>query len=85
MNSLDKRRRKARLHEQQHGRCHYCSDPVTLDDGTLDHVVPRSRGGPNAQHNLVLACTVCNRAKGDMAPAAFYDWLERMALRHKGM
>jgi 5-methylcytosine-specific restriction endonuclease McrA len=32
---------------------------------TLDHVVPRSRGGPGSLSNLVPACGPCNVAKGD--------------------
>lgn len=32
---------------------------------TVDHVVPRSKGGANAQWNLVTMCYDCNHAKGD--------------------
>lgn len=33
---------------------------------TLDHVVPRSRGGTNRLKNLVLACATCNHRKGSL-------------------
>lgn len=35
---------------------------------TLDHVYPVSRGGKRGLHNVVLACTLCNTAKGDRLP-----------------
>lgn len=39
--------------------CTYCGDPAQ----TLDHVVPRSRGGSDASDNLVPVCRSCNGAK----------------------
>lgn len=41
----------------------------------LDHVVPRSRGGPDDPRNLVTACEKCNLAKSDKLPS---EWLERV-------
>jgi 5-methylcytosine-specific restriction endonuclease McrA len=43
------------------GRCVYCGAAAT----SLDHVVPRSRGGPHAWENVVSACGRCNHLKGD--------------------
>jgi 5-methylcytosine-specific restriction endonuclease McrA len=44
--------------------CQYCgrTDTRTL---TLDHVVPRSKGGQHTWENLVTACAPCNSKKGD--------------------
>jgi 5-methylcytosine-specific restriction endonuclease McrA len=42
-------------------RCAYCPAPAT----TIDHVVPRSRGGQDSWENLVACCFRCNNAKGD--------------------
>lgn len=42
-------------------RCAYCSQPAT----TIDHVVPRSRGGEDTWENLVASCFKCNNVKGD--------------------
>lgn len=41
-------------------RCAYCGEPA----GTLDHVTPKSRGGPTEPENLVACCAPCNLAKG---------------------
>lgn len=42
--------------------CQYCGRRTR--DLTLDHVVPRRRGGAHTWENLVSACRVCNRRKG---------------------
>lgn len=45
-------------------RCGYCGSHAT----TVDHVVPRSRGGADAWENLVACCIRCNNAKADRTP-----------------
>src|SRR5258705_7156873 len=46
--------------------CQYCGGiRGTL---TIDHVVPRSRGGPSSWDNIVTCCAPCNRRKGDRLP-----------------
>ena len=46
-------------------RCGYCAAPAT----TIDHVLPRSRGGRNTWQNTIAACYDCNQRKGDRTPA----------------
>lgn len=46
-------------------RCQYCSSREHL---TIDHVVPKSRGGRDSWENLVAACTPCNNKKGNRTP-----------------
>jgi 5-methylcytosine-specific restriction endonuclease McrA len=46
-------------------RCAYCDADAT----TVDHVLPRSRGGANSWLNTVAACGRCNGRKGDRTPA----------------
>ena len=43
------------------GVCQYCSAPAT----TVDHVVPKSKGGDSSWSNLVCACLACNLRKGN--------------------
>ena len=45
--------------------CQYCGSEKDL---TLDHVVPRSKGGPSNWKNLVTACKTCNAQKGNFTP-----------------
>lgn len=45
--------------------CQYCG---VKRDLTIDHVVPRSKGGSSSWKNLVTACKKCNTQKGDFTP-----------------
>lgn len=45
--------------------CQYCGSSKTL---TLDHVLPRSRGGAHTWDNVVTACEPCNSFKSDRTP-----------------
>ena len=45
--------------------CQYCSVTLTAGELTLDHVIPRSRGGLSTWENLVACCHDCNRRKGN--------------------
>jgi len=48
--------------------CQYCGAILASSDLTLDHVIPRSRGGKSTWENLVAACNECNRTKGSRLP-----------------
>jgi 5-methylcytosine-specific restriction endonuclease McrA len=50
---------------RDHGRCQYCGRPAE----NLDHVLPRSRGGPHTWENVVACCRPCNARKGDRLPS----------------
>jgi 5-methylcytosine-specific restriction endonuclease McrA len=45
--------------------CQYCGARSNL---TVDHVIPRSKGGPSSWENIVASCAPCNRRKGDQLP-----------------
>jgi 5-methylcytosine-specific restriction endonuclease McrA len=45
--------------------CQYCGEVLPPSDLTLDHVIPRSRGGNSTWENLVACCHACNRQKGN--------------------
>ena len=62
-------RRRAPLHRRavfarDGHRCQYCGRPAEC----LDHVHPRSKGGPHTWENVVACCKSCNVAKGDTMP-----------------
>ncbi len=56
---------KAGVLARDKGRCAYCGR-----DGasTMDHVMPRSRGGETGWRNAVAACAACNHRKGNRTP-----------------
>jgi 5-methylcytosine-specific restriction endonuclease McrA len=58
------------------GRCAYCGAPAA----TIDHVVPRSRGGNHEWTNVVSACHRCNHLKADR-PITELGWRLRVAPR----
>ena len=45
--------------------CQYCGSRSNL---TVDHVIPRSKGGDSSWTNIVASCAPCNRRKGDALP-----------------
>jgi len=45
--------------------CQYCGSRSNL---TVDHVVPKSKGGGSSWENIVASCAPCNRRKGDALP-----------------
>jgi 5-methylcytosine-specific restriction endonuclease McrA len=45
-------------------QCQYCSEVFEAKDLTLDHVIPRSKGGKTTWENSVTACKECNHRKG---------------------
>jgi 5-methylcytosine-specific restriction endonuclease McrA len=45
--------------------CQYCGSRANL---TVDHVIPRSKGGGSSWDNIVASCAPCNRRKGDALP-----------------
>ncbi|GIV61325.1 MAG: HNH endonuclease [Rhodothermaceae bacterium] len=50
---------------RDHFRCQYCGSREQL---TIDHIVPKSRGGADTWENLVAACVPCNNRKGNRTP-----------------
>lgn len=45
--------------------CQYCYDQLTIKDMTIDHVIPRARGGITRWDNVVASCYSCNSIKGN--------------------
>lgn len=65
----------------QKWKCHYCGIPMTKfrvrdgrrhDNATVDHLIPRSRGGRDGGKNLVACCRGCNTAKGPLTAGEFW-------------
>jgi len=53
---------KHEIFRRDHYTCQYCG--MKAKGLTIDHVIPRSRGGEHSWSNLVTACSECNRKKG---------------------
>jgi len=53
------------LFKRDHYTCQYCGAQPGPEELTVDHVLPRSRGGLSTWENCVLACVKCNARKAD--------------------
>ncbi len=83
--TLKKRSRKLDALRDCGRRCVYCAVALQTDETTVDHVYPRSKGGPDMRGNLVAACGACNRMKADMLPTEFfllYPWAGENFVRY---
>ena len=58
---------RASLFRRDDHRCQYCGMKPSHGQLTIDHVVPRARGGRTNWKNCVVACVRCNARKGDRA------------------
>ena len=58
-----KKFRKAIIEDYPGDRCAYCGRPAT--SWTLDHIIPKSKGGPTRRWNLARCCTYCNGSKSN--------------------
>jgi 5-methylcytosine-specific restriction endonuclease McrA len=59
---------KVNLAKRQGYRCAYTGEKIRLNDLSVDHVVPRSRGGRNGWDNVVAAHKEVNNRKGNRTP-----------------
>jgi CRISPR/Cas system Type II protein with McrA/HNH and RuvC-like nuclease domain len=64
-----------RIYRRDNYQCVYCGSRKEL---TLDHVIPKSRGGQNDWTNLVTSCSKCNVKKADRTPEE-----AKMKMSHK--
>ena len=65
-------------------QCQYCSKQLTLNNITIDHVLPKCRGGQNTFTNCVSACKECNLGKGTRTPEEAGMKLTQQPITPKG-
>ena len=57
------------IYARDHSHCQYCGQHYPSSELSLDHVIPRSRGGKTTWENVVCCCTSCNAKKGGRLPS----------------
>jgi 5-methylcytosine-specific restriction endonuclease McrA len=85
--------RRRHLYQKQKGKCFWCGGTCLdvriggsfSDIFTVDHIVPRSRGGSNEWGNLVGACYSCNAKRNEIeikldSVRKFYDYFKKQPL-----
>tara|TARA_Y100001938_G_C8079288_1_gene428069 strand:- start:1238 stop:1738 length:501 start_codon:yes stop_codon:yes gene_type:complete len=60
---------RTNLFIRDQGACQYCYKKLNKSRFTIDHVIPRSKGGKTSWENLVCSCSRCNTHKGDKSLA----------------
>ena len=59
------RTHKHTLYGKQEGYCNGCKGHFPFRNMTIDHIVPKSKGGTDHEENLQLLCGACNSTKGN--------------------
>lgn len=70
-----------RLLEETRHKCIYCGGHLNKATFTVDHIVPRARGGQSTYMNSVACCKKCNGAKSDLPLDFFVDSFSRETYR----
>ena len=72
---------KHTLYGIQEGKCQGCEVLFPFRNMTIDHIIPRSRGGSNAPDNLQLLCAACNSTKGNRTQEELIQSLRSQGIR----
>lgn len=57
--------------------CYYCNKKIkSVEDLTVDHLTPVSRGGRNIESNMTICCHACNSEKSDMTEEEYLQFLQ---------
>lgn len=68
-----KKSEREEIYEASDKKCAICGKPLTLQECTIDHIVPRSRGGENNIDNYRILCPACNHFKSDRLDSEMYE------------
>jgi len=68
-------RRKFRqsIFESWEWKCAYCDKELDSTSATIDHIVPKFKGGHNIKSNMICSCSKCNRSKGSVLLEDWYN------------
>lgn len=69
---------KAAVYNKCNHRCAYCGIEMTSKECTVDHVLPKSKGGKDNYDNLLPSCKTCNHSKGSYTLNRFRRMLSKM-------
>ena len=74
---------KHTLYGLQEGKCNGCEVLLPFRNLTIDHIIPRSRGGTDDPDNLQLLCGACNSTKGNRTQADLIQALKEQGVRRE--
>lgn len=70
-----KKSKRERVLAETDYKCSYCGSRLTEENATIDHILPKKRGGTDCLENLTPACSKCNTEKGDKTPDEYREYL----------
>ncbi len=73
------------IYIRDRGTCQYCMKKVPMPKMTLDHVIPRAKGGKTTWENTVIACQSCNIKKACRTPEEAYMYLTKVPNKPKSL
>ena len=62
------RKKREALFKKGVTSCHWCGEELTIDDSTIEHIIPLNIGGLDNANNRTLACADCNHGRADSMP-----------------
>ena len=68
------------LYEKYEGKCQLCGRQLTINDSTLDHIIPLSKGGVDDNSNIWITCLPCNKFKDNLLPEDYGDRITKSFL-----
>jgi len=74
----------AEMREKQGGKCYYTGEELTLENVSLDHIIPLCDGGEHSISNVSLCTKEVNRVKGQMSEAEFVKLCRRVVRTFDG-
>ena len=60
------------IFESWEWKCAYCDKDLDIDSATIDHILPKFKGGHNVKSNMLCSCSKCNRSKGSSLLEEWY-------------
>lgn len=76
------RRKKSLFKNKIKINCYYCDIPLTYQQATVEHLIPRAWGGTNDRSNTVIACGPCNHNRGNYS---HIEWKNIFILKNKNI
>jgi 5-methylcytosine-specific restriction endonuclease McrA len=70
---LARRKFRESIFEAWGWKCAYCDRQLCKDTATIDHIVPKHKGGHSTRSNLACACNPCNKLKSSNLPFVWFN------------
>ena len=67
----------------QHGKCFYCREDLALEDASIEHLNPTSKGGTKTENNEVACCATVNHTFGDMDLKRKFEFILKSSTNFK--